>query len=52
MSDFEDDKIGGIYAAEPLASPQNHQLYWATENIRFHHPAEHMINDTTYDLEM
>jgi len=43
---------GGWYAAEPLKSAQNHQLYWEIESVRFHHPAEHKINGTTYDLEM
>lgn len=50
MSNF--DNIGGYYGAEPLKNPQNAQLYWKIDNIRFHHPAEHKVNDTVYDLEM
>ena len=51
MSDFSDE-IAGFYGSEPLASNQNHQIYWKIDNIRYHHPAEHKINGTTYDLEM
>jgi len=43
---------GGFYAAEPLKSDQDHQIYWEMDNIRFHSPAEHKINGTTYDVEM
>ena len=50
MSDFAN--LGGYYGAEPLKNPQNVQLYWEIDNIRFHHPAEHIVNDTVYDLEM
>lgn len=50
MSDFTN--IGGWYAAEPLSSPQNHQLYWDVTGIRFHYPAEHKVNGTIYDVEM
>ena len=50
MSDFTN--VGGFYAAEPLKSDQNHQLYWEIDNIRFHSPAEHKINGTQYDVEM
>jgi len=45
-------KVGGFYAAEPLKSDQDHQIYWKMDNIRFHSPAEHKINGTTYDVEM
>lgn len=43
---------GGFYAAEPRKGPQNRQIYWQIDNIRFHVPAEHKINGTQYDVEM
>ena len=44
--------VGGWIAGEPFDNKQNPQIVWEIENIRFHHPAEHKINGTIYDLEM
>ena len=43
---------GGWIAGEPFGNKMNPQIVYEIENIRFHHPAEHKINGTTYDLEM
>ena len=51
MSNFTDG-AGGYYAAEPLKTSKNQQIYWKIDNIRFHAPAEHKINGTQYDVEM
>ena len=47
MGDF-----GGIYAAEPTKSTSSHIVYWQSNSIRFHYPAEHTLNNTQYELEM
>ena len=51
MSEFSQEN--GFWAVEPLATIDwKDQVFWEIDNIRFHHPAEHKINDTQYDLEM
>jgi hypothetical protein len=45
--------LGGVYLAEPAVNPTtNHIVYYEATNIRFHYPAEHLLNGTRYDLEM
>jgi carbonic anhydrase len=44
--------FGGIYAAEPTKSTSSHIVYWQSNSIRFHYPAEHTLNNTQYQLEM
>ena len=51
MSDFQQE-IGGFRTSEPLMTGMKDQVFWEIDNIRFHHPAEHKINDTQYDLEI
>ena len=51
MSEFSQEN--GFWAVEPLTTIDwKDQVFWEIDNIRFHHPAEHKINDTQYDLEM
>ena len=55
MSEFGSQNgsgVGGWIAGEPFDNKKNPQIVWEIENIRFHHPAEHKINGTIYDLEM
>ena len=53
MSDFGASSGAGSWiAGEPFDNKMNPQIVWDVESIRFHHPAEHKINGTTYDLEM
>ena len=42
----------GFYATEPVGYSNNRAVYWDTYEIRFHYPAENLINGTQYDLEM
>ena len=44
--------FGGYYATEPVAYTNNRAVYWDAYEIRFHYPAENLINGTQYDLEM
>ena len=43
---------GGFYASEPVAYSNDRVVYWDSYEVRFHYPAEHLINGTQYDLEM
>jgi hypothetical protein len=46
-------EFGGIYLSEPARNnATNHVVYYETTNLRFHYPAEHVLNGTRYDLEM
>lgn len=42
----------GFYATEPVGYSNNRAVYWESYEIRFHYPAENLINGTRYDLEM
>ena len=45
--------FGGIYLSEPAVNNStNHIVLYDTKNLRFHYPAEHMLNNTRYDLEL
>jgi hypothetical protein len=44
--------FGGYYATEPVAYTNNRAVYWDVYEVRFHYPAENLINGTQYDLEM
>lgn len=45
--------FGGVYLSEPAVNNStNHIVYYETTNLRFHYPAEHVLNGTRYDLEM
>ena len=43
---------GGFYATEPVGYSNNRAVYWDSYEIRFHYPAENLLNGTQYDLEM
>lgn len=45
--------FGGVFASEtlPIAS-STRQVRWDANEIRFHYPSEHIVNNKTYDLEM
>jgi hypothetical protein len=43
--------LGGFYAGEPLFTASNRVVFWKVSEMRFHFPAEHAINGTTYDAE-
>ena len=51
MSNFTQSS-GGFLASEPLMTSAPDRVFWEIDNIRFHHPAEHKINGTQYDLEI
>ena len=42
--------LGLFYATEPF--PNAAQITWQVDQIRFHYPAEHSLNEETFDLEM
>lgn len=44
--------FGYLYATEPLKNASNPQLKWGSTEVRFHTPAEHIIQGTQYDMEM
>ena len=43
-------KFGGIYSSDVYA--QMKEIYWDSYQIRVKVPAEHMINNVKYDLEL
>lgn len=44
--------MGGFYLSEP-SPPRDKGIipYWKVMETRFHFPAEHIVNDVTYDAE-
>lgn len=48
----KDSAWAGFYATEPVGYSNNRAVYWSSYEIRFHYPAENLINGTRYDLEM
>ena len=44
--------FGTLFATEPAPGLIMKQVKWDANAIRFHSPAEHVIIDQTYDLEM
>ena len=45
--------FGTLYAGEPSRSASSaRQLMWTANEIRFHYPSEHKLNNNTYDMEM
>lgn len=44
--------FGQLYGTEAYKSTTSKQILWGATSIRFKYPAEHIIQNTTYDLEM
>lgn len=52
VKNFNSSSWAGWYATEPVGYSNNRAVYWDAYEIRFHYPAENLINGTQYDMEM